>query len=259
MADLWTVFRAKLDESLRPMPFALGGAAGLLLGYLGPFGSDTATLAQRYTYWPGVVIGGTLIGVICSALADALVDREGRRPIVGTLVGVVLMTPLATLFALIATRAMFGHDVMPGAYVGLLGPVFLLSLAMSGMNHLVMRRAAPPSVEAAAAPAPVTVRFLDRLPPRLRGAELHAVAAEDHYLRLYTARGTDLILMRLSDAIAELDGLEGAQTHRSWWVARAAVREVKRGDGRATLVLPEGVEAPVSRSFLPALRERGWL
>ena len=39
--------------------------------------------------------------------------------------------------------------------------------------------------------------------------------------------------MRLSDAVEELEGLEGAQTHRSWWVARDAVRGVERGDGRA--------------------------
>jgi hypothetical protein len=37
--------------------------------------------------------------------------------------------------------------------------------------------------------------------------------------------------------VAELEGIEGAQTHRSWWVAKAAVRDAKRGDGRATLTL----------------------
>ncbi len=38
-------------------------------------------------------------------------------------------------------------------------------------------------------------------------------------LHFHTDRGSDLILMRLSDALTELKGLEGAQTHRSWWVA----------------------------------------
>ena len=101
-------------------------------------------------------------------------------------------------------------------------------------------------------------RFLDRLPPRLRGATLHAVQAEDHYLRLHTDRGSDLILMRLSDAVAELEGLEGARTHRSWWVARDAVRGATRGDGRATLTLEGGVAAPVSRRYARALRAAGW-
>jgi DNA-binding LytR/AlgR family response regulator len=84
------------------------------------------------------------------------------------------------------------------------------------------------------------------------------VEAEDHYLRLHTSRGQDLILMRLSDAVAELEGIEGAQTHRSWWVAKAAVEAARRGDGRATLQVKGGVEAPVSRAYAKALREAGW-
>jgi DNA-binding LytR/AlgR family response regulator len=93
---------------------------------------------------------------------------------------------------------------------------------------------------------------------KLRGASIRAVQAEDHYLRIHTDRGSDLILMRLSDALDELEGLEGSQTHRSWWVARDAVREVARGDGRATLTLDGGLTAPVSRRYARALREAGW-
>lgn len=102
------------------------------------------------------------------------------------------------------------------------------------------------------------MKFLERLPLRLRGADLWAVEAEDHYLRLHTSRGQDLILMRLADAVAELDGLEGAQVHRSWWVARAALTDVKLGDGRATLTLKDGAQVPVSRTYAKALREAGW-
>ena len=82
--------------------------------------------------------------------------------------------------------------------------------------------------------------------------------SEDHYLRVHTDRGSDLILMRLADALQELEGLEGAQTHRSWWVARSAVRDVSRGDGRATLTLDGGLSVPVSRRYAKALRDAGW-
>ena len=64
--------------------------------------------------------------------------------------------------------------------------------------------------------------------------------------------------MRLSDALDELEGLEGAQTHRSWWVAREAVRDVTRNDGRAVLTLEGGLTAPVSRRYARALRAAGW-
>ncbi len=82
--------------------------------------------------------------------------------------------------------------------------------------------------------------------------------AEDHYLRVRTSGGDELILLRLSDAIAELEGVEGARTHRSWWVARAAVAGVRRGDGRAVITLPDGTEVPVSRSYAKVLRDAGW-
>jgi LytTr DNA-binding domain len=254
-AVVWTAFRAELVAGLRPTPFVLGGLVGLLLAYLGPFESDRADVYQRYIYWPGVIVAGTLLGIVVSAGVDAVFDRDQRRPIMSAVLTAAIMTPPATLLVLAVTRAVFGVQLMP--YLTLLGPVFLLSLAMTGLNLLANR----PTPQPSAAPQPepeVGVRFLDRLPPRLRGADLHAVEAEDHYLRVHTSRGSDLILLRLADAIAELEGLDGAQTHRSWWVAKAAVQDVRRGDGRAVLMLPAGVEAPVSRSFAPALRDRGW-
>ncbi len=63
--------------------------------------------------------------------------------------------------------------------------------------------------------------------------------------------------MRLYDAIPQLR-IEGSQTHRSWWVARDAVRDVMRTDGKIALVLPDGVSAPVSRSYAGTLKSAGW-
>ena len=106
--------------------------------------------------------------------------------------------------------------------------------------------------------AAAAVKFLDRLPLKLRGAEIWAIEAEDHYLRLHTSKGQDLILLRLADAISELEGVEGAQAHRSWWVARDAIVAAERGDGRATLTLKDGSQVPVSRTYARTLRELGW-
>ncbi len=252
------MFRTDLAQSMRPMPFLLAIVAGLLLAYLAPFGTGTATIAQRYTYWPGVIVLGTVLGILISSAMVAVFDREGRRPLLMALLTALALTPTGSALVLVATRAVFGMEVM--TYAMLLGPVFLLSLAMSGLNYLAERRRPPATAPAqAAASSPEPVRFLARLPFRLRDADIHAVEAEDHYLRVHTARGSDLILLRLSDAIAELEGIEGARTHRSWWVARAAIEDVRKGDGRATLVLKGGIEAPVSRGYLPSIRERGWL
>jgi DNA-binding LytR/AlgR family response regulator len=134
--------------------------------------------------------------------------------------------------------------------------VFSVSLLMTALAFLVRR--SPTQTHAAPNDAPAP-KLLQRLPAKLRGAELYAVEAEDHYLRLHTSLGQDLILMRLSDAIAQLEGIEGAQTHRSWWVAKDAVTHVERLEGRAMLTLRDGAEVPVSRGFAKTLRAAGWL
>ena len=126
---------------------------------------------------------------------------------------------------------------------------------MTALAVFMSHRRAAPAAAAAAAP----VKFLERLPLKLRGAEVWAVEAEDHYLRLHTSKGQDLILMRLADAVAELEGIEGAQVHRSWWVARDAVADARRGDGRATLTLKDGSEVPVSRTYAKLIRDAGWI
>ena len=100
--------------------------------------------------------------------------------------------------------------------------------------------------------------FAERLPLPLRNRELIALKSEDHYLRVYVEGQSELILHRLSDAIAELGDDLGAQTHRSWWVAKAAVAKVQKTDGRAILTLTNGEEVPVSRRHYKNLNEAGW-
>jgi DNA-binding LytR/AlgR family response regulator len=129
------------------------------------------------------------------------------------------------------------------------------SFAMTACAFSVARSAA---LTQTSGPAALPPRFLSRLPMPLREADLWALEAEDHYLRVHTALGQELILMRLGDAIHDLLGIEGARTHRSWWVARHGVREIRRGDGRATLILPDGSPVPVSRGQRRTLRDEGW-
>jgi DNA-binding LytR/AlgR family response regulator len=93
----------------------------------------------------------------------------------------------------------------------------------------------------------------------LRNAAILALEAEDHYVRVHTPQGSELILIRLADAIAEMGQVDGARTHRSWWVARAAVTAARKAEGRATLTLSNGAEAPVSRNALSELTAKGWL
>jgi len=68
--------------------------------------------------------------------------------------------------------------------------------------------------------------------------------------------GSDLILLRLSDAMAELGPKRGRQLHRSWWVAEGAVAKAERGPRP---LLRNGVKVAVSKSFRDQAKEMGWL
>jgi hypothetical protein len=239
---------------------AIAAVAGLFLAYAGAFGTAVAPLSQRLGYWLTTMVLATLIGTAIF-VPVYLQGWLARRPLFGSVaVALVMSAPLTVLVWFLGPQ--FFPDFMATDWKLLPGyfpPVFLVSVLMTAINHLAADHAARRAAVTHAAPAGATPpKFLERLPLKLRGCQLYAVEAEDHYLRLHTSKGSDLVLMRLADAVAELEGIEGAQTHRSWWVAKAAVTDARRSDGRAVLTLTNGVEAPVSRSYAGALREAGW-
>lgn len=98
------------------------------------------------------------------------------------------------------------------------------------------------------------------LAARVNLADLHAIVAEDHYLRLHLADGRQpLVLYRFGDALQELATHPGQQVHRSAWVADAAGALAIRDGRKWRLQLASGVIVPVSQTFVPALRARGGL
>ena len=99
---------------------------------------------------------------------------------------------------------------------------------------------------------------IEGVEPEMADREVLALQGEDHYVRVHTALGSELLLMRLTDAIEELGGLAGERVHRSWWVAREAVRTARPSGRRATLTLANGLEVPVSREATSRLRRAGW-
>lgn len=96
--------------------------------------------------------------------------------------------------------------------------------------------------------------FLTRLSRNL-GSGIQMLQAQDHYIRVVTDTGSELLLYRFSEAIDELRGrTTGARVHRSFWVAKSAVVELIRRDGRHFCLLRNGDRVPVSRTYLAAAR-----
>lgn len=245
-------------EFLRGLVVAVVAAVFLTLS--GAFGTDGAPFWPRLAYWVGLMLAGSLWGHVCGAWTARRIDADARPWATAGIETLIISGPLTLLVWAVTGPAIEGPMRPLADLPAFLFPVTLITALLSVL-HAFLGRERPVETHASA-PGAAPARFLDRLPPKLRGARLIAVQAEDHYLRLHTDRGSDLILMRLSDALAELEGLEGAQTHRSWWVARDAVVSVARGDGRAALTLDNGpggaLVAPVSRRYAKALRDAGW-
>jgi hypothetical protein len=263
-----TIDDARTDTSdqrpwwVREAPhFALSAGVGILLAVSGAFGTLETPLAVRLAYWVPVMLIGSLIGFV---VAENIlkVERWTGSPwlawLVVTIVVSLIMAPL--VFGIGVGLGWTRPSWQNAAYY--LMPAFAISGLMSSIgvffNQLPQVTHGPSALSVASPSTPARPAFLDRLPTRLFGAEMIAVEAQDHYLKVHTTRGTEMILMRLADAVKELEGIEGARVHRSWWVARGAVQQAERGNGKALLDLTGGLQVPVSRSYARALREEGW-
>lgn len=228
-------------------------AAGTFMAFVGAMETGAMPLPTRLAYWVPLMMAGAFLGHAMSALIARAPRINQNKWAFGALLTVGIAVPITFVvwaYSNVLFRAGMGPEVLPNLFASAL----VISAAMSAIMIAVHWPGQVTHAGVGLSPS----RFLERLPPKLKGALLYAISAEDHYLRLHTSKGSDLILMRLADAIAELEGIEGAQTHRSWWVAREAVESTRREGERLVLVLKGGAEAPVSRPNMRPLREAGW-
>jgi hypothetical protein len=238
-------------------------ALGTLLGLVAPFGSDQLAPPSRLFFWVGFVLAGYLVFRPVSAVARWLTE-ETRVPgwLAILLLAVVASLPLTTVIALALTR-LTEADFWTGSHFLLLyAQVAFVGICIHLLMLLVFRSAPAaraPAADMAPAATPAATAggaespFLRRLPPAL-GRDLLCLQMQDHYVEARTALGTALILMRFRDAVAEL-GDAGLQVHRSWWAAFDALEALEREGRSARLRLRGGPALPVSRAFLPSVRE----
>jgi hypothetical protein len=136
--------------------------------------------------------------------------------------------------------------------------VFVVMLLLMTLRALLWRRVVETRT-IVMPPLPEAERdFRLRLSAKRRSARLIAIEAEDHYVRVHTDSGSELVAMRFTDAMEELARAYGFRLHRSWWVVGDAIENVRwtRGGGEARLAT--GMVVPVSRSYAASLKSAGW-
>jgi hypothetical protein len=227
---------------------------GLVMAELGPYRTLETPQALRTAYW--------LIAVFGSGLAGIVVDRAIARRVRGFWLRIaavsILLTPPITLYIYALNAIMLDLPRRWWLLPQLGWQVLVVMLLLMTLRALLWRRVVETRT-VVMPPLPEAERhFRLRLSARRRAARLIALEAEDHYVRVHTDSGSELVAMRFSEALDELAHAYGFRLHRSWWVAAEAIEGVRWSRGRGEVRLAGGVVAPVSRSYADTLRSAGW-
>ncbi|MCZ8080060.1 MAG: LytTR family transcriptional regulator DNA-binding domain-containing protein [Rhodobacteraceae bacterium] len=232
-------------------------ALGLVIGITGPFGTMTALpVLPRLAYWVFMVVVTGAIGLIlCRSLSTMLARSGLPRLWVALLAGLVAGGPISLLVHGLNALLLRPGDVALGPEA-LTASLFAISAFISvAVSQIFFADPPAAPVLRPYTPAP---RLLNRLPKDIR-APLVALTATDHYTEVTTTAGSALVLIRLSDAIAEAAPTPGLRIHRSHWIALDQITAARRDGPRASITLTTGTDLPVSRSHLAALEQTGLL
>lgn len=226
-----------------------------LAALAGPFGSYGAGKFPVFLAYWACVIGSTMI-ISVVLIRTVLQIGAGWRPVVVDIVVVVLVTVIISPVVLGWTRLFFDFpaESRPG-----LGDLAFFVAGVSATIRVLRHLAA--GFDSAAYFMPRSMhppRLSRRLGDGFKGPILR-LSARDHSVDVISARDSGTIRMRLGDAIDEMDNVPGVLTHRSHWVARAAVAGSQRDGGRIYLRLTNGDLVPVSRTYKDALENDGLL
>ena len=239
---------------MRDVVFTSGAA--LTIALLGPYGTYEEPLEHRVLRSFLLGFAGSLWLWPVMRLIVRAGSRAGLPDLFTTAAGLIVMTVPVCMVSY-AVGAAFSDAQRPDLlelYFSVLAMVLPMGLAYLYVDRWI----GGADAAGAAATAPLEPRIYARLPARL-GRNVLALQAEDHYVRVHTATGSDLVLMRMADAIAEADGIAGLRVHRSWWIASAAVASARSEGRRAELTLTNGLTVPVTRNTVPDVRRAGWL
>ncbi len=276
--------KREMQRVLASRPFWLTTlAAAILLGLTGPFGTWSAlSLPVRLAYWAfvGVVTYAAGYGLVTllanlhgPGRAKHLAFWAGYGAIAGLPVALIVWALNAGLFGRAAAPALPELTAMVMAVSAVVSVIVALLERQTGAAASAQARPQPdapvenlgtgtaPTSGGQTARAPESQpdgrpKILDRLPPEQRGRLSH-MSMQDHYVDVRTDRGSTLVLMRFSDAIAETAGVDGLQIHRSHWVALAMAEGPARINGKPAVRMRDGSVLPVSRSYIDAARTAG--
>jgi hypothetical protein len=217
----------------------------------GPFGTlQTMPVPVRLAYWGAVIFSGVAIGALCRAIL--LTTCRHWRPLPLdlkiSLATATLLAPLIYGLRGALDPVLSWSDLLPVT-------IWLNTLVFVAPITLLQRKLGPePVPDEGAPPRP---RLARRLPETLQEAEILRLSGNGHNVEVVTDRGTETLRLRLSDAIDEMEPVAGICTHRSHWVALAAIAGRVRAQGKSYVLLRNGERIPVTRKYADGLDAAG--
>lgn len=270
--------RSSAKGSLTRLAIGYALTSALLI-WTGPFSTyDLFPLVIRIFYWGLINLAAWLLTASLAIGIEQFLKKRmqpltKRMEVTGAfLAGCMSATPLAFIVVM-ANRLTLPYSTNPQAinslpdFLSLLSHIAPLTILISVLYTLWHHRqssADQPGLDEALVsttdteqPKSISSPFLDRLPKHL-GRDLLWLSSQDHYLEVKTIKGKDLILMRLGDAVKELEDYAGARIHRSHWVADAAVERIETREGRLFVHLNDETCLPISRTYRQVPSQRSW-
>lgn len=258
-------FLAELTADLRSrVPFVVWFLLSISVAVMGPFGTyGVMPFSSRFLFWMTVMALGIGVGTVIRAYVyGSLGLKDFRRGslLITVLVCTATCPPLYLLVKLVFAERMAG---VPG-FLEILLLVASLSLGVCALRLSFLRNVVlaagqevpPPIIMPVVQPLERRLpRLVQRMEPDLQG-KLWSISVRDHYVDVLTDRGQSSLLLRFGDAVAEAEPVEGAQVHRSHWVAWDAVEAVERDGLKVVLRLRSGQKVPVSRNHRVKVDER---
>jgi hypothetical protein len=228
---------------------------GLIVGYLGPFGSYEMPLLSRLIYWVILIGAGHFIYSQSDKFCKWYFDKKHFNTILTFILSTLIGAIFLTFFVEFVTHFFMNNQLtFPQNFILFYPKVFVLSLTLNVISYLLDQAKSQSSLTQNETMK--TNNFIKRLPLKL-GNDLICFSMEDHYLQVYTEKGNHMMLLRMKDALVELKDYKGLQVHRSWWVAIDAVTDVKKQARKTILVMKNNIEVPVSQKYLTIIKEAG--
>jgi len=205
----------------------------------GPFGTyNSQPFMLRLGYWAFVIGVSVPVGAIIRVLWQVVVTLTvvfGPMLVLLNL-GMILHTDHPTIDWRLSVVATF----FVGAAIVGIGRVMRSSAEDSASGEMPQRRD----------------RLLDRINAP-EGVRLTKVSSDNHYIKIRTDDDAEhRILMRLRDAVTEIDVEDGIWAHRSHWVALKQIQSIEIVNGKEVLKMRHGCDVPIGPKYRPQLIER---